>query len=359
MALPVIRKQEGAFQAQYAELRERARAAGPLLPGTTGTLATRSGTGHSYVYRVYYFPEKKQREEFVGRVGEHEKVQVMRDRMEFSNWVATQVGNLRKLNFQVADKLTARVLVELYNRGAFQAGLVLVGTLSYMSWLNEYGASVVAARTMDIDVAKPGRLAFGASISFLQTLRSTGLPFTVVPGLSPSEPFTSAKLPGAEGLRVDLLAPGSTIGAPVRVPEVDFAAQTMPFYGWLLQKPVDSVVLAGWHCIPVKIPQAARMVWHKLYSSASPNRTPVKRSKDFQQAAVLAVVLSEHEPTALRHAFEAAPEAMITHIRPLLPKLRAELKGHPEMLAELENYLSTQPRTAKASRKTAVRPRRK
>jgi hypothetical protein len=206
-----------------------------------------------------------------------------------------------------------------------------------MSWLNDYGASVVAARTMDIDVAKRGLLAFGAPVSFLETLRSTDLPFSVVPGLSPSEPFTSVKLPGAEGLRVDLLVPGPSIGVPVRVSELDFAAQAMPFYDWLLQDPVDSVVLAGWHCIPVRIPQAPRMVLHKLYSSASPDREAAKRSKDFQQAAVLAVVLSEHEPTALRHAFRAAPKAMVTRIRPLLRKLKAELKDYPEVLATFEN----------------------
>ena len=281
----------------------------------------------------------------------------MRDRMEFSDWVATQVGNLRKLNFQVADKLTARVLVELHNRGAFQAGLVLVGSLSYMSWLNEYGASVVAVRTMDIGVARPGRLVFGAPISFPETLRSTDLPFSAVPGLSPSQPFTSLKLPGAEGLRVDLLMPGPAIGSPVRVPELDFAAQAMPFFDWLLQSPVDSVVLAGWHCVPVRIPQAAHMAWHKLYSTASATRETVKRSKDFQQAAVLAVVLSEHEPTALRHAFETAPKAMIAHIRPLLPKLKAELKDYPDVVAVFESCLAAKPRISKAARDRGKRRR--
>ena len=45
-------KHELSFQTQYAEVRERALAAGRLLPGTPGTLVLREGTGYSYWYRV-------------------------------------------------------------------------------------------------------------------------------------------------------------------------------------------------------------------------------------------------------------------------------------------------------------------
>jgi hypothetical protein len=37
----------------------------------------------------------------------------MRDRMAFANWAAAQVTSLRQLEFQVADKATARVLVDV------------------------------------------------------------------------------------------------------------------------------------------------------------------------------------------------------------------------------------------------------
>jgi hypothetical protein len=87
-----------------------------------------------------------------------------------------------------------------------------------MSWLNELGAVAVSARTMDIDVARKRHLAFGTPVSFLATLKTTGLPFSAVAGFTPSEPATSVKLPGIEGLRVDLLVPGKEIGAAVHVP---------------------------------------------------------------------------------------------------------------------------------------------
>lgn len=56
---------------------------------------------------------------------------------------------MRKLGFQVADKDVARVLVELHNKGLFAGGLLIVGTLAYMAWLNELGASAISSRTQD------------------------------------------------------------------------------------------------------------------------------------------------------------------------------------------------------------------
>lgn len=55
-----------------------------------------------------------------------------------------------------------------------------------------------------------------------------------------------------------MLAPGKKIGAPIKVPELEWHAQAVPYYDYLL---------AGGHCIRVRLPQAARFVWHKLYAS--------------------------------------------------------------------------------------------
>ena len=68
--------------------------------------------------------------------------------------MARQVTDLRKLGFQVTDKATARVIVELHNQQAFGE----------------------------------------------------------IPGLTATTPATSVKLPGAQGLRVDVLAPVRELG---------------------------------------------------------------------------------------------------------------------------------------------------
>lgn len=335
------REHELAFRTQYAELKERSLAAGDLLPGTPGSLAKRKGTGYAYWYRVYNSAPGKVREQLVCKDGDNAALGAMRDRMAFHEWMAQQVTDLRKLGFQVADKPVARVLVELHNRHAFSAGMVLVGTLAYMAWLNELGIITTSARTQDIDLARRQKLKLAAPYSFLETLQATGLPFEAVPGLPSTVPATSVKLPGAQGLRVDVLAPGNTLGTAVKVPELAWAAQTIPHFDFLLDHPEPGAVLAGGHCIPVRLPQAARFVWHKLYSSTQRTGFPEKAAKDQHQALVLAARLAETESHLLQGAFKSAPAQMTKPIKLLAKKIidSATKAGQPELVDVLQKCL--------------------
>ena len=339
----LFREHELAFRTQYAELKERTLGAGPLLPGTPGTLHLRKGSGYAYCYRVYYPAPGKQAETLVGREDDMAAREAMQAQMDFAEWSQAQVVALRKLGFQVADKQTARVLVELHNLGAFDAGLVLVGTLGYMAWLNELGTIAVTARTQDIDLARRQRLKLAAPISFLHTLQATGLPFVEVPGLPSSKPSTSVKLPGVQALRVDVLAPGQPIGAIIQIPELDWAAQGVPHYDYLLEAPEPGALLAGGHCIPVRLPQAARFVWHKLYSSTQRSGFPEKAAKDRQQALTLAAALIEHDLAALKQAWQAAPISMISKIAPLRESLLTRLDAHPALRDTLDACLMPTP----------------
>jgi hypothetical protein len=336
----LYRHNELAFRTQYAELKERVFSAGQLLPGTPGTLARRRGTGHSYWYRVYYPVPGKQAETLVCKDGDDQAFAEMRDRIAFAGWVAKQVVALRKLGFQVADKAVARVLVELYNLGGFEAGLTLVGTLGYMAWLNEYGAVAVSARTQDIDLARNQRLKLAVPVSFVRAMQLTGLPFTAVPGLPADEASTSLKLPGPHGLRVDLLAPGEPPGATVLIPELDWAAQAVPHYDYLLDAPEPAALLAGGHCVPVRLPQAARMVWHKLYSSTQRTGFREKAVKDRVQSLTLGAVLADEEPGALETAFATAPREMARPVRSLYDLLAKEAAAHPSLVDVLRSCLT-------------------
>ena len=336
MVARLFRPQELAFRTQYAELKERTHAAGPLLPGTPGTLVLREGTGYPYWYRVSYPVPGRAREEFVCKDGDEDALNVMRERIAHHEWVVRQVSSLRKLGFQVADKQVARVVVELHNQGAFAAGLVLVGTLAYCAWLNELGGIAVAARTQDVDLARGERLRLAAPLPFLATMQSTGLSFAAVPGMPSRTPSTSIKLPGAQGLRVDMLAPGEMVGAAVEVPELDWCAQAVPHYDYLLDDVEDGALLAGGHCIPVRLPNAARFVWHKAYSSLQRHGFPEKAAKDRQQALVLGAMISEAEEHELVVAWEEAPAAMTEIIRPGLQHMMEAAGAHPEFVSLLE-----------------------
>ena len=335
-----FRQHELAFRTQYAELKERTLGAGLLLPGSPGTLASRSGTGFAYWYRVYYSVPRKQSETLVCKDGDTAALEEMKARMEFSGWASDQVSALRKLGFQVADKAVARVLVELHNQGAFEAGLVLVGTLGYMAWLNELGVMAVASRTQDIDLARRQPLKLATPLPFMHTMHATELPFFAVPGLPSSKPSTSVKLPGVDGLRIDMLVHGKTLGAIVRVPELQWAAQSIPFYDYLLAAPERAAMLAGAQCVPVRLPQAARMVWHKLYSSARRRGFPEKAAKDRIQALTLAAALASDDARALKKAGKAAPDDMLKAIRPQAKALLEQAADYPELCDVLWEVLA-------------------
>jgi len=333
---PLYLTHELAFRTQYAELKERSRSALQLLPGTPGTLVKRAGTGRANWYRVYQTAGGTQAETLVCRHADDDALGDARAELDFAQWATAQVRNLRKLDFQVADKGVASVLVELYNKGLLTAGLNVVGTLCFMAWLNELGARAVAARTQDIDLAARQRLRLAAPLSFLEAVQGTRLGFVPVPGMPHSAAPSSVKLKGRDGLRVDVLVQRPTLGATVPVPDLMWHAQTVPYFNYLLTRPRQAAVLAGGHCIPVTLPDPVRFVWHKLYSSASRRSFPEKAAKDLLQAATLAAVLVEQHDEPLADALADVPAAMKAALVKRLPALRRLLHRHPQTIDAFE-----------------------
>lgn len=154
-----------------------------------------------------------------------------------------------------------------------------------------------------------------------------------IPGLPADEPTTSLKQKGRDGLRVELLAHGRRLGESVPVPQLMWHAQTVPHYDYLLAEPRPAALLAGGHCIPLLLPQPERLVWHKLYASASRRGFPEKAEKDLRQAATLAAILTEQDDDALRDSFDDVPTAMRSTLRSRLPAVRRQLSAHARALA--------------------------
>lgn len=307
---PLFRVHELAFRTQYAELKERVHSTLRLLPGTPGTLVRRSGTGRSYWYRVYQGAGGRQLEELVGRDTDEAAYAQATAELAFAKWVSDQVRDLRRLDFQVADKAVGQVLVEIHNAGLFQAGLCVVGTLGYMAWLNELGIRAVALSTQDIDFAARQDLKLAVPQSFAEVLGRTRMPFIPVPSLAPSGPSSSLKLPGAAGLRVDLLTSGPETGPLTPMPALKWHAQTIEHYDYLLEDAREAALLAGGHCVPVRLPAVERFIWHKLYSGAVRKNFPEKAVKDLRQAATLAAALTEQDEDVLADSAAALPKAM-------------------------------------------------
>ncbi len=339
---PLYAPFEGPVGTLYAELVERTRAEGDLLPGTPGTLALRERPGSgAYWYRRYYpLPKLPQIEAFVCTQQDQTARDAMSRRIDAAAWSQEQVRMLRTLGMQVADKDAALVLVEMHNRGMFNAGLVLVGTLAYMAWLNELGVRAVSSRTQDIDLARRHTLKLATPVSFIQAVQATGLGFSPVPGgLAPSAPSTSVKRAGREGLRVDILTSGARLGDIVHLPELDWHAQSIPHFDYLLTTPRQVAMLAGGHCVPLNAPAPERLVWHKLYSSTRRARDAAKAQKDLRQAATLLAVLVERDNLVLSTNVKAVPRQVLAAARQRLPALQNLLEPHPQALEEIERVV--------------------
>ncbi len=320
---------EAAIRGLYAEVKERVNSTAELLPGTPGTLVKRAGTGHQYWYRSYYPAPRKRSEQFVGTVSNTAAYEAMQSRIALSEWTAKQVAALAKFGYQVADKVAAGVLVELHNRGIFAADLVLVGGLAYRSWLNEYAAIAAVPRTQEhLELARRQSLRLPSPAAFLSMIQATQLPFAKVPGAARKVPSTAAKLQGGE-LRVELFAPGAIQGEIVAVPELEWHALTIPFYGYLLEGSRTAAVLAGGHCIPVMLPAVTRMIWYQLHASTRQGRDPAAAERDLLQAATLAAILIEQDGVALRESYRGAPRELRNAALSQLPRLEGLLAEHP------------------------------
>ena len=138
-----------------------------------------------------------------------------------------------------------------------------------------------------------------------------------------------------------MLAPGRELGGTIKIPELAWAAQTIPHFDYLLDDAESAALLAGGHCIPVRLPQASRFFWHKLFSSTKRKGFPEKAAKDRQQAFVLGARLAETESHLLIQAFKSAPAPMIRPIKILATNLidMAKKTEQPELVTILKKCL--------------------
>lgn len=341
----LFRPNQPAFRQQYTALREQSLTAGALLPGTTGTLQLRRGTGYAYWYRVYYPVPGKQAETLVGREGDSAAENAMRAQMDFAESTARQVSMLRKLGFHVADKASARALVELHNLGAFESGLLLAGSLGCIAWLNELGAHL---RQPAGEPAIPPRLELLAPEAFLSQPLAATLPLVAAPEASAETvndttnalaPHAAIALPGLPAMPADILVAGPRFGAAESTPGLAWSGTTIPDHAYLRAAPAPGALLAGGHCIPVRLPQAARLVWHQLYASL--HRSAPQATVERRLALSLAAILLRLDPWAMLTAWETAPAAITEPLRPLRDSLLSSAAAHPDLQDLLADCLGT------------------
>ncbi len=312
-ARPLFRRHDAASRTKYQDSVQLARSQQRVLAGTPGTLKQRTQSGKRYWVREHIRVDGAKVDEYLGPVDSiaSARVEDLRAQVELARELAAASAMLRLLGFQRIERNPAAVLAVFFNHGLHRAGLALIGSHAYGALLNELGIQASAYRTQDLDVARsaPLALALPSGGTFGSLLNETGLSFVPVPGMPSTRPSGSFKLPGAGKLMVDLLVPGSEIGKVVEVKELGGYAQTVPLLDFLIDAPLNGIVLSPNQVIPVRLPAPERFVLHKLFTAESRRADRSKVAKDREQAAILAAALEEELPGRLMAAWKEFPRA--------------------------------------------------
>jgi hypothetical protein len=311
--MPLFSRQSLLLQTTFSELKRRASEQSVLFVGTPGSVGERTVSGRSFWYRQFYDPQGTKSAEYLGAVGNAEAerlAQDTRERIEITNALIAEARELSRQGYARVDSRTGAILSALANHGIFRAGALLVGSHAYGALLNELGIRAANYFTEDVDIARarPLKVVLPQNGGFAQMLADSTIDLHPVPGLDRKSPPTSYKTKGADRLRVDLLVPIGGDEVKTRpVPELNAHAMALPFLAYLLERPIEGVLLGREGAVPVKLPRPEAFAWHKMLVSELRGSTREKQGKDRQQASVIFAALAEDAPDALAQAFEQIP----------------------------------------------------
>ena len=207
-----------------------------------------------------------------------------------------------------------RVIARLTDFGFFRAGGVLVGTHAFAAYANLLGVQWTGGdRTMDVDVAMPGRNVSIALPDPPQANLHDALS-TFEAGFIPTQTFAGGAGPtyslrGEPDLQIDFLTTLTRAGdAPRPIEVLSVTAQPLKFLDYLLETPTQSVLLdrAG-HCTVASLPEPSRYAVHKLIVHGErATRQHTKARKDLEQAAALLQWHAAHDADRLMQAWNDA-----------------------------------------------------
>jgi len=102
------------------------------------------------------------------------------------------------------------------------------------------------------------------------------------------------------GFMVDLIVPAQGIRdqKTIQFAPIDLHAVEVPSLQWLTNAPYDDVVVISGNGMPVRarVPDPRAFAVHKAWLSQQPDREPVKKARDFEQAKMVFAMLQEYLP---------------------------------------------------------------
>src|SRR6266545_1334230 len=255
------------FRTAYAQAKELALAQREVPLATPGAIQIERRGNSRFVYRYRYDAAGKRLADYLGPEGEREtnaRLEAVSDEIRAAAAFSSASRDLRKIGFYGADNSTLVTVARLFNAGIFRGG---APPTSYK----------VRGRTLKVDLLVPAK----------------------------GEPYRS-----------------------VRIPELKAHAVGLPYLGFLLEQPTQSVLIGRDRVVPIAVPHAGRYCVHKLavYALRSGSDNP-KRDKDAFHAAALAAAIAPEQDFLLEEAIAAMR-------KPMRAKVRAGARRALEWLGE-------------------------
>ena len=297
----------------YSDLRERLET-GELMRNVAslpGEFVTKIIKGSTYHYfqtilpggrpQVYIGPNNAQVHRLIA-ARESGKVHADADQKMFQRLAAQIIAG------DVVPKMpeVARIVARLANCGVFRIGGVLVGTIAYQILGPHLGVVWESSprMTQSVGLAVPNLTAeVPAAIDSLEA------GFFPVPRLNVNAPFTLNTVRG-QVLRIDLLTPamrGAT--EPIFIPRLNAAATPLEYLDYLIESPINAVMVDGGTPCLVKVPQPARFALHKLIiSQMGDAASAAKAREDLFQAKNMITLLKDDWPGDLELAINSLAE---------------------------------------------------
>ncbi|MEO1370032.1 MAG: GSU2403 family nucleotidyltransferase fold protein [Acidobacteriota bacterium] len=204
-----------------------------------------------------------------------------------------------------------RVVEVLADAGVFRLGGVLVGTHAFGPYGNMLGIRWARSMLRTHDIAQDPVVGVGlqgdAGPSDVPAAPvHSKLGFFGIPTLDPRQPSASFKIRGQE-LRVDFLTP--LVGPPrpgsVHLSSLRVSAQPLRLLDYLIEKPVQALILGRRRALLVNVPDPARFALHKLWTSGRRAASfHAKAVKDLVQASALLEFLAAERTVDVERAWE-------------------------------------------------------
>ena len=268
------------------------------------SIVTRRSRGIAYLHAVVKEGEAR-RSIYLGRADDPkttQKEEQYRRAAARAKDTKKSIQALRRASGLGIPVVYGRLLEAISRAGLFDRGLLLVDTHAYQqyAWLLGVHLSDGAARTDDADfsIARLAAAGVRSEEPLEKILHRADASFR--PVLKGND-----RLPRAfrsDQIEVEIL---TTRGrkSPVEISALQCAAEPLPFMEYLIEEPVEVIVLYG-SGVRVTVPDPARYAINKLLIRRPAYST--KRDKDLAQARELIQVLRAREPERLEAAIQDA-----------------------------------------------------